>query len=91
MGHLHTGASLLAIAQLLPLVCSMLGMVMAWVGLQRQFPIAQALQLLHPLTPVLFGIMTVTSQVRALPAVANLGQYCSRQGRKVFQWPACQQ
>lgn len=66
LGLLNTGAALLAVAQLLPLVWSMLGMVSAWVGLQRQFPAAQALQLLHPLTPALLGIMTVTSQVRAL-------------------------
>jgi hypothetical protein len=92
MGHLHTGAALFAVAQLLPLLCSMLAMFMAWVGLQRQFPAAQVLQLLHPLTPALLGIMTVTSQVRTLSGLSTCAtllvphkyyQYCSWHGLKI--------
>jgi hypothetical protein len=56
--------ALLAVAKLLPLACSMLVLFAGWCGLRQQHPASQALQLLHPLSAVLAGAMTLLSQVR---------------------------
>lgn len=55
-------ATFLAVAKLLPLVCSLLTAVTGWLGLRQQHPTAQALQLLHPFTPVVAALMTLLSQ-----------------------------
>lgn len=59
-----TGAAVFfAVAKLLPLSCSLLVTLAGCCGLRSSHPCSQALQLLHPLTPVLTAAMTLLSQV----------------------------
>lgn len=56
-------AMFLAVAKLLPMACSVLVLFTGWCGLRQQHPASQALQLMHPLTAILSGVMTLLSQV----------------------------
>jgi hypothetical protein len=64
-GSAGAAALFLAVARLLPMACSMLVVLTGWVGLLQRHPAAQALQLLHPATAVLTGVITLLSQVGA--------------------------
>lgn len=56
-------AAYLAVAKLLPAVCSMHTLVAYCLGLQLRSPSSQALQLMHPLSPLLAAALTLLSQV----------------------------
>jgi hypothetical protein len=59
-------AAFLAVAKLLPLVCSFMTVITGWLGLRQQHPAAQALQLMHPATSVAAALMTLLSQASIL-------------------------
>lgn len=57
------GAAVFAVAKLLPMACSVLVVLVGWFGLRQPHPTSPALQLLHPLTAVLAGAVTMLCQV----------------------------
>jgi hypothetical protein len=72
-------AAFLAVAKLLPLVCSVLTTTTGWLGLRGQHPAGQALQLKHPYTSVAAALMTLLSQasILALPHCRHLTAFIS--------------